>query len=221
MTSSSSIGSSEGSLLRKGEIVGGQWTVLHYINKGLQAEIYHAKCHSAKSVAIKIHFKYRRSTMQKEYGIYKRIENSFPTTPFVRAYHIGQHKGYEFMVMDLLGQLMFNPSTPTPTPPDMRTVFRWIRQLIEQLQAIHDVGYLHGDLHFANVVHGHSDKGNADSVLLIDFGLAFKFRNDDGSLVPGTEVSLSINHELRSILKLFIAFLADTEIPRNNGTQGM
>ena len=40
------------------------------------------------------------------------------------------------------------------------------------------MGFLHNDIKLENLVVGHKD---SDRLYLIDFGLTYKFRNEDGS----------------------------------------
>ena len=53
-------------------------------------------------------------------------------------------------------------------------------QLLERLELLHSLNYVHNDLKFENVVIGFN---NPEKMYLIDFGLSVKFVDDNGKHV--------------------------------------
>ncbi|CAK5026396.1 unnamed protein product [Meloidogyne enterolobii] len=55
-------------------------------------------------------------------------------------------------------------------------------QMVNAIRALNEIGYLHRDLKPANAAIGRADENELDVLYLLDFGMARKFKREDGSL---------------------------------------
>jgi tau tubulin kinase len=90
---------------------------------------------------------------------------------------------YVFIVMTLLGRDLHKLRNDQParhfTPS---TALRVAIQTLEALQELHQLGFLSRDVKPGNFVIGNDEEQT--TIFLIDFGLARKYMNKDGSIIP-------------------------------------
>ena len=54
-------------------------------------------------------------------------------------------------------------------------------QLLNRVEQLHDLGYVHGDIKLQNIVFGKKDP---KKIYLLDFGLCSKYIDSEGNHVP-------------------------------------
>lgn len=86
------------------------------------------------------------------------------------------------MVMDLFGQSLEDLFVNNGRRFDLKTTLMVGIQMIERIEYTHSKGYLHRDIKPDNFVIGRGKKSSR--VYVIDFGLAKKYLQKDGSHIP-------------------------------------
>ncbi|KAK3267504.1 hypothetical protein CYMTET_23944 [Cymbomonas tetramitiformis] len=96
-------------------------------------------------------------------------------TPFFPDYYGGKFEtGVNFMIMERMGCTFSDEIKRCGDILPFEKICPWMLQILDTLQYSHEQGYTHGDLKPANFVFGHTKR--ADSLHLIDFGVAYKYR---------------------------------------------
>lgn len=92
------------------------------------------------------------------------------------------HSGsrYRFMVMERLGEDLQKVLNRCGRKFPLKTIYTLGIRVIQILEYIHSFGYIHADVKASNLLLGYG-KGNEDKVYLVDFGLACRYRSDDGT----------------------------------------
>lgn len=94
----------------------------------------------------------------------------------VKVYDLFEENGTAYYVMDYVdGENLSTRLARTNTPLPEKTVFNYLNQILDGLQAIHNAGMLHLDIKPANIM---VDKD--DVVKLIDFGASKQQTSADG-----------------------------------------
>ncbi|KAM5292620.1 casein kinase I-like [Ctenodactylus gundi] len=183
-------------------VVGGKYRLVREIGSGSFGDIYLAiNITNGEEVAVKLESqKASRPLLLYESKLYRLLQGGVGI-PHIRWY--GQEKGYNILVMDLLGpslEDLFNFCSRRFT---MKTVLMLADQMISRVEYVHMKNFIHRDIKPDNFLMGIGRHGN--KLFLIDFGLAKKYRDsrtrqhipyrEDKSLT-GTARYASINAHL-------------------------
>ncbi|KYR01840.1 putative protein serine/threonine kinase [Tieghemostelium lacteum] len=186
-----------------GSLIKGRWTVLKKIGQGAFGEIYSGKnIINGEQIAIKVEkVDTKKQVLRLEVAVLKKLQ----ACPYVcRFITCGRHNDYNYMVMELLGD---NLSELRRRQADgkftMGTTLKLGIQMIQSLQAVHDLGYLHRDVKPSNFAIG-LGQNKRNITYLIDFGLARRYVLASGEVRPprdstgfrGTARYASINSHL-------------------------
>eukprot|EP01133_Synstelium_polycarpum_P007731 gene7731-9061_t len=127
-------------------LIKGRWTVIRKIGQGAFGEIYSGKnIINNELVAIKVEkIDTKKQVLKLEVAVLKKLQ----ACPYVcRFITCGRHNDYNYMVMELLGD---NLSELRRRQVDgkfsMTTTLKLGIQMIQSLEAVHDLGYLHRDV---------------------------------------------------------------------------
>ena len=99
-----------------------------------------------------------------------------------RLYYCGAEGEYNVMVMQLFGQSLEDLFISNGRKFDLKTTLMIGHQMMERLEFIHNRDYLHRDIKPDNFVIGSGSKSYR--VYLIDFGLAKRYIQKDGTHIP-------------------------------------
>jgi tau tubulin kinase len=105
--------------------------------------------------------------------------------------HCGHFEEHNYLVMELLGMNLSElrrrlpPSRQSFSPA---TTVRLVVQMIQSVAALHNVGYLHRDIKPSNFAIGCSPQ-RRQQCIMIDFGLARKYRLPNGQIRPARDVA--------------------------------
>lgn len=155
------------------KLVASRFQVFKKIGAGSFGEIFsgeHMVTH--QPVAIKMEPRRTTSQLKNESKIYKLLagEPGFPNT-----YWYGNEGDTNILVMDLLGDSLEKLVTTKKEDFSLKTVLMIADQMINQIQYLHEVNYIHRDIKPDNFLLG---KGKNKNLLhLIDFGLSKKYRD--------------------------------------------
>ncbi|XP_048647722.1 casein kinase I-like [Marmota marmota marmota] len=183
-------------------VVGGKYKLVQKIGYGTFGDIYLAfNINTGQEVAVKVESqKAKFSKLVIESQIYKILEGGVGV-PHIWWY--GEEKGYNVLVMDLLGpslEDLFNFCSRSFT---MKTVLMLADQMISRIEYVHSKNFIHRDIKPDNLLVGIGNDRN--KLFLIDFGLAKRYRNDktkqhipyvEGKPLTGTARYASINAHL-------------------------
>ncbi|CAK9299250.1 unnamed protein product [Gordionus sp. m RMFG-2023] len=183
-------------------IVGNRYRLIRKIGSGSFGDIYlGVNIYNGEEVAVKIEsVKARHPQLQYESKLYKLFQGGIGI-PHIRWF--GDERGFNLMVMDLLGpslEDLFNFCSRRFT---LKTVLMLADQMISRLEYIHHKNFIHRDVKPDNFLMGIGRHCN--KLYIIDFGLAKKYRDNrtrlhipyrDDKNLTGTARYASINAHL-------------------------
>ncbi|KAM9989923.1 hypothetical protein ACTFIY_005982 [Dictyostelium cf. discoideum] len=169
-----------------GSLIKGRWTVVKKIGQGAFGEIFSGKnIINNEQIAIKVEkVDTKKQVLRLEVAVLKKLQ----LCPYVcRFITCGRHNDYNYMVMELLGE---NLSELRRKQLDgkfsLGSTLKLGVQMIQSLQAVHDLGYLHRDVKPSNFAIG-LNPSKRNITYLIDFGLARRFVLASGEVRPARE----------------------------------
>ncbi|XP_036353352.2 casein kinase I-like [Ochotona princeps] len=183
-------------------VVGEKYKLVRKIGAGTFGDIYMAiNITSGEEVAAKLESqKGRYPRLLYESKVYKILQGGVGV-PHIEWY--GSEKGYNVLVMDLLGPSLEDLFNACSRKFTMKTVLMLADQMISRIEYVHSKNFIHRDLKPDNFLMGIGHHCN--KLFLIDFGLAKKYRDrktrqhipyrEDKSLT-GTARYASINAHL-------------------------
>mmetsp|Transcript_10709 Transcript_10709/g.40089 ORF Transcript_10709/g.40089 Transcript_10709/m.40089 type:complete len:325 (+) Transcript_10709:585-1559(+) len=102
----------------------------------------------------------------------------------VRYIHSGRQEHFNFLVMERLGHNLADIRKRCPSQKfSLATTLKLGVMMIDCIQEIHKLGYLHRDVKPSNFVVGRKP-GTENKIFLIDFNLARRFKLSTGDLRP-------------------------------------
>eukprot|EP01113_Clastostelium_recurvatum_P020157 TRINITY_DN2395_c0_g1_i1.p1 TRINITY_DN2395_c0_g1~~TRINITY_DN2395_c0_g1_i1.p1 ORF type:complete len:527 (-),score=92.01 TRINITY_DN2395_c0_g1_i1:158-1738(-) len=167
-------------------LIKGRWKVLKKIGAGAFGEIYSAKnVVSGELVAFKVErVDSKKQVLKLEVAVLKKLQGCAQVCRFVTC---GRYNEYNYMVMELLGD---NLSELRRRQPDgrfsMATTLRLGQQMLQSLESVHDLGYLHRDVKPSNFAMGLGGMKRG-TAYLIDYGLARRYLLSSGEVRPARE----------------------------------
>ncbi|KAJ8613782.1 hypothetical protein CTAYLR_008862 [Chrysophaeum taylorii] len=154
------------------------WTLVKKIGSGSFGEIYQASScggggERSDDVAIKLEaLKTRHPQLDYEAQVLSALRGN---TGVPTVYWWGTEGAYTAMVIDLLGPSLEDLFNRCGRRFTLKTVLGLARQLINRLEMVHGMSYVHRDVKPDNFLIGRGSR--ARIVHVIDFGLAKKYRD--------------------------------------------
>lgn len=146
-----------------------KYKIIKKVGEGSFAEVYKAKnLHTRKNVAIKIERLSRCYNIEAEVLTALRGKEGFPF-----FYEKFEHEGYNYTVMELLGDTLHDLRKKANGKFSLSTVVAIGLQLLERLRNLHNAGFIHRDLKPQQFLVGKKDK---EKVYIVDFGMCKKYR---------------------------------------------
>jgi len=174
-------------LCTEGMIIRGRWRISQQIGMGAFGEIYIAQNVSTKEpVAIKVELANdKKQALRAEVAIMRKLQGC----PYVCQYiSCGRQANINYLVMELLGENLSDLRKKQPRGAfSMATVCRLGCEMIDAVQAVHEMGVMHRDVKPSNFVLGGrykaaKDPSLANKLFIIDFGLSRKYVGPEGEI---------------------------------------
>ncbi|KAI8884422.1 kinase-like protein [Backusella circina FSU 941] len=156
-----------------------------------------------QQVAIK--FEPRKSDapqLRDEYRTYKILAD---TTGIPSAYYFGQEGLHNILVIDLLGPSLEDLFDSCSRKFSVKTVASLARYMITRVQSVHEHSLIYRDIKPDNFLIGQQNTEDANTIYLIDFGMAKQYRDPktmqhipyrERKSLSGTARYMSINTHL-------------------------
>lgn len=180
------------------EVIANRWALGPEIGTGGFGKVYDATdLRGMTSVAVKVGDAGTSSdSLKNEAYIYQQLLQSANATAVPNVYFQGMtkigQKTCEVMVMEKLG-ISLQQVMAERTRFEAGSIFRVALQLLDRLEQLHSIGFVHRDIKTTNVLVGRQD---TSILYLIDLGLAERFHSSGTPLQEqgfvGTPLSASI-----------------------------
>ncbi|SDA06342.1 BZ3501_MvSof-1269-A2-R1_Chr4-1g06387 [Microbotryum saponariae] len=159
-----------------GGVVGVHYRVLRKIGEGSFGVIFEGtNLLNSQTVAIK--FEPRKSDapqLRDEYRTYKILAGS-PGVP--QVYYFGQEGLHNILVIDLLGPSLEDLFDMCGRKFSIKTVVMTAKQMLTRVQTIHEKNLIYRDIKPDNFLIGRPGTKTANTVHVVDFGMAKQFRD--------------------------------------------
>lgn len=164
--------------------IGGRFRLREKIGSGSFGEIHKGDdVKTSTPVAIKIEqLTCQAPQLENESNAYVNLSGG---VNIPRHYFFAVEQAYKAMVIDLEGCSIEDKFKNSGGRFSLKTVLMLIDQMLCSIEFIHKKGYIHRDVKPDNFMFGM--KKNENQLYLIDFGLAKKYKNIDGSHIPFKE----------------------------------
>eukprot|EP01063_Lacrimia_lanifica_P009440 TRINITY_DN1644_c0_g1_i2.p1 TRINITY_DN1644_c0_g1~~TRINITY_DN1644_c0_g1_i2.p1 ORF type:complete len:587 (+),score=178.57 TRINITY_DN1644_c0_g1_i2:130-1890(+) len=175
--------------LENGAILKGKWKIMGKIGQGAFGETYVGEsiCGEANTVAIKVERPTgaaRRDVLKTEVIALKKLQQCPSVVRYLSSGKDETHQ-ISFLVMQRLGNDLAELKRRTKkTRLELATTIRLGVQMLESIRGVHELHYIHRDIKPSNFVVGREDSGK---IYLIDFGLARRYRSNDGEIRPARQ----------------------------------
>ncbi|XP_064483718.1 serine/threonine-protein kinase VRK1-like isoform X2 [Ornithodoros turicata] len=138
--------------------------------------------HSNGPLFAEMHFYYRVGKQEQISNWIRKHQLDYLGMPRFMGSGSHDHAGsrYRFMVMERFGEDLQKVLDRSNRMLPVKTAYTIGRHVINILEYIHSFGYIHADVKASNLLLGYG-KGNENKVYLVDFGLACRYRSDDGT----------------------------------------
>ena len=165
--------------LARGRIIG-SYVIQNYIGHGGYSEIYQVLCpNQRKQYALKIeNIDQKKKALEREAEVFKNLKPSRYLPVIERFDTTGK---YHYIAMELLGPSLSQLKKILPNNCfSIPTTILLSRHMFSAIQFVHENGYIHRDIKPGNFL---IRKDPSYPLVLIDFGLARKYLNEDGTHV--------------------------------------
>jgi serine/threonine protein kinase len=176
-----------------------KYKLLKKIGSGSFGEVYTVLERKTKIIyAGKIEPKSKRSRLNDEYEIYKKLEKHGIDSGIPKMITFIETDKQQILIMELLGESLDQKLDLFGGTFDIGTVLKLGIDIINLLEKIHNAGFIHRDIKPNNFLIGPYE--NSDKLYIMDFGLSKKYISDgehikfkNNKSLVGTARYVSIN----------------------------
>ncbi|XP_033647407.1 titin homolog [Asterias rubens] len=168
-------------LVRPGAIVKDRWKVTRKVGGGGFGEIYEAVDQVLEeAVALKLESALQpKQVLKMEVAVLKKLQGKDHVCKFIGC---GRNDQFNYVVMSLQAANLAELRRSQPRGTfSISTTLRLGAQIIQAIESIHDVGFLHRDVKPSNFAMGRLSN-NSRKVYMLDFGLARQYTNSQGQV---------------------------------------
>lgn len=177
-----------------------KYKLLKKIGSGSFGEVYTVLDRKTKNIyAGKIESKSKKSRLNDEYEIYKKLEKNGIFDGIPKMITFIETNKQQILIMELLGESLDQKLEKNGGKFDIGTVLKLGIEIINLLEKIHNAGFIHRDIKPNNFLVGINEYD--DKLYIMDFGLSKNYLSDDGEHIKfknnkslvGTARYVSIN----------------------------
>jgi serine/threonine protein kinase len=151
------------------------YSIIKKLGQGAFGSVYKVKNKdNNKYLALKVEEKNLQSRVKFEFSIFKNLEGEIG---FPNVYNITENTKYNILVMDYLGPSLEDLFSFCNKFFSVKTVLMIGIQVINRIESLHNIGYIHRDIKPDNFLIG--TNGKKSRIFMIDMGLAKKFIKKD------------------------------------------
>tara|TARA_B110000208_G_scaffold189674_2_gene251758 strand:- start:2764 stop:3681 length:918 start_codon:yes stop_codon:yes gene_type:complete len=152
------------------------YSLIKELGKGAFGVVYKAMNKKNNTyVAIKVEKKDTNSRLKNEVAIYNKIQKKKSNKGFPVIYELINMKNKIIIVMDILGPSLEDLYDFCNKSFSIKTVLMIGIQILNRIEVLHKIGYIHRDIKPDNFLIGSKDKKSR--IFMIDLGLAKKYVN--------------------------------------------
>jgi len=154
------------------------------LGRGQFAEVYLATDASRANAPAAVKVESEHRTCAREARVMRAMSGR---AHFPELLLEGNHEGMPFLAMELVGENLADVRARRSGGRfSQRTTSAIAVAMLDALESMHGEGFVHRDIKPGNVCVGNGKEG-MKRLYLIDFGLARKFTDDDGNILPERE----------------------------------
>ncbi|KAM9777351.1 tau-tubulin kinase 2 [Neosynchiropus ocellatus] len=181
-------GAEQADILSVHSVVKERWKVTKKIGGGGFGEIYEAlDLLTRANVALKVESAQQpKQVLKMEVAVLKKLQGKNHVCRFVGC---GRNDRFNYVVMELQGRNLADlRRSMTRATFSISTTLRLGRQMLEAIESIHSVGFLHRDVKPSNFAMGRFPT-TCRTCYMLDFGLARQFTNSSQEVRPPRPVA--------------------------------
>jgi serine/threonine protein kinase len=168
-------------------VLSDKYTIIDLLGSGSFGDVYKAKTHDNKTIALKTEEKKINSRLKEEYQIYKNLKKSGINEGIPKIYGYTTTESYNILSMELLGKSLDDIFNDHDKKFDIITVLTLGIELINLIEHIHTAKYIHRDIKPNNFLIGRKNK---NKIYIMDFGLSKKYIVNDKHINLTTDRTL-------------------------------
>jgi len=147
------------------------YSIIKKLGQGAFGTVYKVKHKdSNKLFALKVEQRSIQSRVKFEYSIFNLLKKEIG---FPKVYKITEYRKYNIMIMDYLGPSLEDLFSFCNKNFSIKTVLMIAIQVINRIESLHNVGFIHRDIKPDNFLIG--TNGKKSRIFMIDLGLAKNF----------------------------------------------
>lgn len=151
------------------------YSVNRIVNSGGFANIYSGKDKHGNHIVVKAEPCNDENTIRTESNVYDSLKDA---DGFCIKYYTGRWKGNNVIVLNRLGPSLMALSKKWTSGFSSATVAMVALQVLDRLEHLHDLGYIHRDIKPDNILVGEYGQRNQTTIYLVDFGNACTYKDD-------------------------------------------
>lgn len=168
------------------ERIAERFTIIKHIATGGYGSVFLGRDETTNSEVVIKRDRYFNGPIRREAVVYEKL-NEITNVKFPKMFYHGLDSlNNGVLALEKLGSSLANVLLSEEISGSLSAIAMIGIQVISKLEALHEKGYVHCDIHPANLLSGIEDESE---IYLIDFGSARKYLDEDGNQITGRRTS--------------------------------